>query len=339
MIGNNDDIYDTSHLSTTSPLKKASQSQLFRSQPFVGQMGVICLIQNPMIAEDVKKLFDLGPNFTVKSNTENTDILSGQKGSTLILDRKGIAKIIFFYTPKAIEGMLCIDISSAQNRNVSYTNYYATKMEGVKEWNTKSFHDVIPALGGVKLVLTLLTMSTNTSSSEFVEAVHQDPSSIFVLLLKMALHSCSTFEEQMIGLSGFQVLGFLLEHINPNCFTLDTVSKLDHLTTFILKIYGYCPLLLSLLRHVILNFRIWIYTHYTVQLKLIQAIASYSTRNETFFRNEIGVNSFIDIIKYFYWLHPLKNKRIIIDKDVSNILFYYSLFRFVLKKDHLMIEL
>lgn len=176
-------------------------------------------------------------------------------------------KIFFYYTPKAAEGMLCIDISSVQNKNT--TNYYATKMEGVKEWNTKSFNDCIHSIGGIKVLLTLLRLNGGEV------ATHQDPSALFVLLLKTALYSSSTFEDQMIQINGFQVLGYLLEYVPPSAFTLDTIVKLDHFTSFIIKIYGPGPLLSTLVRHVLLNFRIWIFTNATVQLKLIQCIPSF----------------------------------------------------------------
>eukprot|EP01114_Cavostelium_apophysatum_P013271 TRINITY_DN3174_c0_g1_i1.p1 TRINITY_DN3174_c0_g1~~TRINITY_DN3174_c0_g1_i1.p1 ORF type:complete len:1478 (-),score=496.95 TRINITY_DN3174_c0_g1_i1:150-4583(-) len=273
-------------------------------------MGEITFLQNSLTSDEVRKIFELGPNMHTLPNTENSDIVTGPKGNLYYVDKKAVAKAFLTYDPKAIEGMLCMDTSSGDTR------HYGTKMEGVKEWNTKGFSDTVQSIGGLKNLVTLLTRFEDGKELPLQQS--QDPGVVFQLYLQVAIHSSAIFEEQMLGCSGMQVSGLLLEQISdfsPDCLTIDTVTKLEQLVSYIHQIYGSNVLFLQLVKNILLNFRIWMYTEVNVQLKLFQAISTFVFSMPQFFRQQIRVIAFIDALRYFYWLEPIRNKKILVEEE------------------------
>ncbi len=177
----------------------------------------------------------------------------------------------------------------------------------------------------------------------------------------MLAHSAGLFEEEMVTTSGFAILGSLLELIPQECFTTDTITRLETFCLSLVKIYGpKSDLFVDVLKNVLFNFSIWIRTPMLVQSKVIQMISTLATDIPEVRRDDsrrsrvslcvggdslllqakensshttlaivakilprtypfqvlhevIGINSFIDIVKYFYWLQPIANKRLQVD--------------------------
>jgi hypothetical protein len=101
-------------------------------------------------------------------------------------------------------------------------------MEGVKEWNTKGLHDTLYSMGGIKHIFALFTG---------LEA-EQDPALIFALLSKIFSYSSALFEEEMTLSGGLTILGYLMESIPSECFSMETVAKLESLVLSLLRTYG-----------------------------------------------------------------------------------------------------
>src|SRR5438128_1374666 len=133
-------------------------SERKRAQPFYGQIGAILLLEDAVGVTDVPKILELGKDMQPKQHTETTETLTGQKDGNFILERKFLARIMFSYSPKAIDRMMCLDTATAQVRSMlvfekNQTKNNATKMMGVKEWNTKNMNTTVDAIGGVKVLL------------------------------------------------------------------------------------------------------------------------------------------------------------------------------------------
>ncbi|KAJ1500390.1 hypothetical protein HMI54_010861, partial [Coelomomyces lativittatus] len=262
------------------------------------------------------------------------DVITGQKGAHFMVDKKAITQIIFSYNPKvssilsgrvsnniiscqATDGLMCLDSARGEIRNS------ATKMEGVKEWNTKSINQSIYAIGGIKNVITLFAHLSNSSLDEHhhyevnllsiqninntsnnnnntansntntpttphnnnpkegILEMEHDPQPILTLLITLAQYNPTMFQQEMQRNAGFEIIGFLLERINPQYFTVETISKLDKLALFILRTYGPNQIFYALCRNVLFNFRIWIYTRVEVQLKVFNLIQKYISSHLT----------------------------------------------------------
>ena len=112
-------------------------------------------------------------------------------------------------------------------------------------------------------------------------------------------------------------MGYALEKIPPSSFNIDTIVTLESLAIAILKeCGGDSTVFIDLMKYILFNFAIWYRTDLMVQTKLIQMITSICNEVANIVRNEIGLETFLDILKYFYWLHPETNNKLIIDNDM-----------------------
>eukprot|EP01119_Soliformovum_irregulare_P020183 TRINITY_DN6501_c0_g1_i3.p1 TRINITY_DN6501_c0_g1~~TRINITY_DN6501_c0_g1_i3.p1 ORF type:complete len:1773 (+),score=437.99 TRINITY_DN6501_c0_g1_i3:76-5394(+) len=291
-LANNDEIVDPNYqvLLTQEHRRK-------RPQPFYGQMGAILLLEDAIPPSAVAKIYELGANLTPRMNDDLTDTLTGQKGSLFYLDRKVLAKIMFSYNPKASDRMMCMDTASGLTKN------NATKMGGVKEWSTRSINQVIDSIGGIKTVVTLFGPSNSS-----VEMSH-DPAPVFAFLLAIAQHDPDMFQE-LYHCQGLQIMGYLLERIHPEHITEDTVTRLDQLGNFVIKSFGEGDIFLDVLKNVLFNCAIWVRALPAVQVKLFAILTTYCHKWPHLIRTEIGVESILDILHYFYFTTPEKPRKV-----------------------------
>ncbi len=120
-----------------------------RSQPLFGQMGPILMLSDAYLTQpDVKRIYEMGPNMESRNLVDSGEIACGVNGNQFYVDKRFIGRIVFFYTPKATDGMLCTEVSDL----LCATRSDATMMEGVKIWNTRSIFDSIQSFGGVSVI-------------------------------------------------------------------------------------------------------------------------------------------------------------------------------------------
>lgn len=254
-----------------------------RSQPFFGQLGTFALLQESLSTSEVESLHELGPNLAYKLNEDGGELISGTKGSVLYLEKKNVSKIIFWFTPTAVEKNSCFDICTKKQEN------NALMLGGVHKWKTKTFTEMLRSIGSLKKLLTLFT-------------VPHDPTPLFELLTQLLNESPQLFEIEILESSAISVLGYLLERIPPGYYNQETVIKLGQLIMVALKTYGESSdIFLSFIKNILLNFSIWIYTRADVQQQVIKQMLIFVKDFPHHFRKFIGLESFIDILKYFYW--------------------------------------
>lgn len=86
-------------------------------------------------------------HYPILVNCYSTDYILGLNGEVFKLDANKEAKVIFSYSPRAMNGAICLDVAFASSLRM------ATCMQGVKVWNTKPLSDVLYGIGGIKVQL------------------------------------------------------------------------------------------------------------------------------------------------------------------------------------------
>ena len=110
--------------------------------------------------------------------------------------------------------------------------------------------------------------------------------------------------------SAFLMMGYLLERVDPQYLSLDTVNTVCKLCTYRESVEQ--SLLSSQLfkrlsmRCLMANFRLWIFTTIHVQTRVLELLCLQVDENILQYRNPetLGVQHLIDALKMYYWYTP-----------------------------------
>lgn len=158
--------------------------------------------------------------------------------------------------------------------------------------------------------------------------VSHDPI-VFFNLFKKILESypVEIIEKELTESSFFPVLGHILEQISDK-ITIQSLEILEATSDFILKSFSIfisiCTFLFlififqieegilfqQLIKYVILNFRIWFTTTLDIQNFVWNIIRKLVNDAYKFFRTQITIQTFIDILRLFYFLKPSSDLKI-----------------------------
>lgn len=277
-----------------------------RTQAFFGQMSAVFFFAAPIPKhEDVAAIFSLGPNFTPNIDTYESKVVIGQQGSSFYLDGKRTLKIQLCYNPKAIYSInRCLETASEDLK------LYAKKLPGTSIVRTHGIKETLYCTGGIRVLLPLFRTLDQPKMVEYffkgsiqdtsVDSKRVDPMfalQVFSLLQNMLLNNPQN-QQQMVLAHGFQVIGFLLESINPQCWTRATVDAFEKLASAVSR---YEPLYRQLFASICLNLRIWIFTDPEVQMGMFDLVGKHVKRHPVYFRDLITVQTLVDILRMYYW--------------------------------------
>ena len=254
--------------------------------------------------EDVQSIYMLGPNFTPVIDPVESKIIIGVHDKVFLLDGKRALKIFCALNPKGVfSNNRCLN-------SVANVKESGTCLDGTRAVRTHGIKEALYCSGGIRVLLPLFrtldqpimtTIGIHDSNQMLSDSI--DPNfalQVFHLLQNMLKNNPQN-QQHMVLAHGFQIIGHLLESINPQCWTTATLQALEQLA---MAVIGCEPLFRQLFLHVYLNFRIWVYTPPDVQNEIIEAISCHSSKNTSYFRSLITVQRIIDVLRKFYWFTP-----------------------------------
>ncbi|KAK9130032.1 hypothetical protein Sjap_010519 [Stephania japonica] len=281
------------------------------SSPFYGQIGPVYMFSDAVSSEEIQGIYSLGPSY-MYSFLDNEDVLTSDNPlpDGILSAKDGLAsKIIFGINAQASNGKTLFNVSQAPDNALDKSTFEATVMAGTQLCSRRLLQEIIYCVGGVTVFFPLLT--------EFDRSLNPDSDPLEDVLLRCVMRDCLTAEvieliayaldenpanqQQMHLLSGFSILGFLLQSLPPNKINLETLSALKHLFNVVVNC-GLSELLVKdAILSIFLNPFIWLYTSYEVQRELYMFLIHQFDNDPRLLSRLCRLPRVIDMIQQFYW--------------------------------------
>ncbi|KAJ6709641.1 hypothetical protein OIU74_010693, partial [Salix koriyanagi] len=279
--------------------------------PFHGQIGPVYLFSDAISSEQVQGIYSLGPSYMYSFlDNEATPFYDSSLPSGILDAKDGLSsKIIFGLNAQASDGRKLFNVSLVTDIAVDKKSFEATVMAGTQLCSRRMLQQIIYCVGGVSVFFPLISQSDRYDNEESGSSEHALLTPItkerltaeVIELIASVLDDNIANQQQMHLLSGFSILGFLLQSVPPELLNLETLSALKHL----FNIAANCGLAELLVRDAIscvfLNPFIWVYTVYKVQRELYMFLIQQFDNDPRLLRSLCQLPRVIDIIRQFYW--------------------------------------
>uniref|UniRef100_A0A7N0VH18 BEACH domain-containing protein B n=1 Tax=Kalanchoe fedtschenkoi TaxID=63787 RepID=A0A7N0VH18_KALFE len=276
------------------------------SSPFLGQIGPVYLFNDAISSEQVQGLHVLGPSYMYSFLDNNFTLFSDHPLPGSILDAKdGLAtKLIFGINAQASDGKTLFNVSSVSDHIVK-----ATVLAGTQLCSRRLLQQIIYCVGGVSVFFPLIAQSDKYDDEERADSqqallgpVSKERLTAEVIeLVASVLDENIANQQQMHLLSGFPILGFLLQSVPPQQLNLETLSALKLLFNIIVN-SGLSELLVKdVITSIFLNPLIWVYTGYKVQRELYMFLIQQFDNDPRLLKSLCRIPRVIDIVRQFYW--------------------------------------
>lgn len=278
---------------------------------FHGQIGPVYLFSDAISSEQVQGIYSLGPSYMYSFlDNEATPFYDSSLPSGILDAKDGLSsKIIFGLNAQASDGRKLFNVSLVMDIAVDKKSFEATVMAGTQLCSRRMLQQIIYCVGGVSVFFPLISQSDRYDNEESGSSEHALLTPItkerltaeVIELIASVLDDNIANQQQMHLLSGFSILGFLLQSVPPELLNLETLSALKHL----FNIAANCGLAELLVRDAIscvfLNPFIWVYTVYKVQRELYMFLIQQFDNDPRLLRSLCQLPRVIDIIRQFYW--------------------------------------
>ncbi|XP_047961281.1 BEACH domain-containing protein B isoform X2 [Salvia hispanica] len=279
--------------------------------PFCGQIGPTYLFSDAIPAELVRGICSLGPSYMYYflDNEISAYVDNFLPGG--FLDAKdGLAsKIIFGLNAQASIGRTLSNVSSIADHANDKRTLEATVLGGTQLCSRRLLQQIIYCVGGVSVFFPLLKQPGmyEKDGSEQNDKMLLPPITLgnltaeTIKLIASVLDDNLANQQQMLLLSGFSVLGFLLQQAPANQLNLETLSALKHLFGVVSN-GGLSELLVKdAISYVFLNPHIWVHTVYKVQRELYMFLIQQFDNDLRLLKSLCRLPRVLDIIRQFYW--------------------------------------
>lgn len=281
------------------------------SFPFHGQIGPIYMFGDAISSEHVQGIYSLGPSYMYSFHSNDIPLASDNPLRIGIHDAKdGLAsKIIFGLNAQAGDGRTLFNVSPMLDHMSDKNLFEAAILGGTKLCSRRLLQHIIYCVGGVSVFFPLLTQFNMSEKPEhgqleytLLRSITRDRLAAEVIeLISSALDENLANQQQMHLLSGFPILGFLLQSVPPQQLSLEILSALKHM----LNVVGNCGMSELLVKDAIsriyLNPHIWVYADYEVQRELYMFLIQYFENDARLLTALCQLPRIIDIICQFYW--------------------------------------
>ncbi|KAH6788519.1 binding protein [Perilla frutescens var. frutescens] len=300
--------------------------------PFCGQIGPTYLFSDAISAELVQRICSLGPSYMYYFLDNEISVYVDNFLSGGVLDAKdGLAsKIIFGLNAQASNGWTLSNVSPIVDHAIDKRTFEATVLGGTQMCSRRLLQQIIYCVGGVSVFFPLLTqpeMHEKDGSEQVVEMLLApitlgQLTAETIKLIASVLDDNLANQQQMLLLSGFSVLGFLLQQAPANQLNLDTLSALKHLFGVVAN-GGLSELLVKdAISYVFLNPHIWVHTAYKVQRELYMFLIQQFDSDPRLLKSLCRLPRVLDIIRHFYWDNAeskpaVRSKQVLTDQIVG----------------------
>ncbi|QHN94309.1 BEACH domain-containing protein B [Arachis hypogaea] len=279
------------------------------SGPFFGQIGPVYLFNDALSAEQVQSIYSLGPSYMYSFLDNEALPLCGDKLPSGILDVKdGLAsKIIFGLNAQASVGKMLFNVSPIMSQALEKNSFEAAVIGGTQLCSRRLLQQIIYCVGGVSVLFPLIAQ---TQCSKFeIEKVGEYEKTLVaqtmreymmtevIELIASLIDENLANQQQMYLVSGFSVLGFLLQSVPPRELNMETLSALKHL----FNVVSNSGLLVKeAISSIFLNPLIWVYAIYKVQRELYMFLIQQFDSDPRLLRSLCRLPRVLDIIHQFY---------------------------------------
>lgn len=281
------------------------------ASPFLGQIGPIYLFNDAITSEQVKGIYSLGPSYMYAFLNNETSICTDNPLPGGVLDYKdGLSsKIVFGLNAQATSGRTLYNVSTSMEHGLNKDSFEATVMVGTQLCSRRLLQQIIYCVGGVSAFFPLFTQSElyeneepEPSGRELLTPITRERLTAEVIeLIASVLDENLANQQQMLLLSGFSVLGFLLQSIPQQQLNMETLSSLKHLFNVVAN-SGLSELLVEeAISHIFLNPLVWGYTVYKVQRELYMFLIQQFDNDPRLLKSLCRLPRVLDVIHEFYW--------------------------------------
>ncbi|XP_078448149.1 binding protein [Wolffia australiana] len=272
--------------------------------PFAGQMGPSYLFNDAISQDQVKAIYFLGPDYMYSFVPKEFPSTFNHMGASDLKD--GLtSKIIFSISAQASAGRILFN-SSCMDHNMNKKIFEAEVMDGTLICSRRMLKEIIYCVGGVSALFPLLAQLaiSDVDCEEKELSSHQKSERNKLVadildLITSVIEENSANQEQMHLLSGFSVLGFLLQCVSPLQLNMHFFLSLKRMLD-VLKESGKSELVTDAISWIYLNPYIWMFAEFNVQRELYMLLASYFESNPSLLIKLRGFPWFLDIIQQFY---------------------------------------
>ncbi|KAK7353018.1 hypothetical protein VNO80_18450 [Phaseolus coccineus] len=282
------------------------------SCPFFGQIGPVYLFNDAISAEQVQSIYSLGPSY-MYSFLDNEALplsFSGDKVPSGILDAKdGLAsRIIFGLNAQASVGRMLFNVSPiTSHHQLDKNSFEAAVIGGTQLCSRRLLQQIIYCVGGVSVLFPLITQcckfekdGESANGALLTQTMREWVLTEVIELIASLLDDNLANQQQMHIVSGFSVLGFLLQSVPPRQLNLETLSALRHLFNVVSN-SGLSELLVKeAVCNIFLNPHIWVCTVYKVQRELYMFLIQQFDNDPRLLKSLCRLPRVLDIIHQFY---------------------------------------
>ncbi|XP_069696226.1 neurobeachin-like protein 1 isoform X2 [Periplaneta americana] len=280
-----------------------------------GQIGLAAMFHEALTPQQVKTLYDGGPNcrslFALEDVPEFIELTS---------------KLVFCFSPAAYWNNLCLDLAP--------TNKYDGHVVA-PHCQTFSIKNVINGIGGVHALFPILENASKSdegpdlsflsptvekecrliegregsvdsdeweilpSSSYSDWKLEQNPVSGFLSLLKNIIAGSTLNQEQLLKNNGLAIIGVLLAKAKPHLIDVNVLMAVQLLIEMARDVSN-AMLLRSLYQHVLFNFKIWSRSQFHIRIGHVQYISTVIKDDRKYFRKRYGIPFLLDVIRQYY---------------------------------------
>ncbi|TYK31265.1 BEACH domain-containing protein B isoform X1 [Cucumis melo var. makuwa] len=278
--------------------------------PFLGQIGPVYLFSDAISSEQVQGIHSLGPSYMYSFLDNDIATFSENQLPRGILNSKEslASKIIFGLNAQASSGKSLFNVSPTLDLISEKNSFEATAMGGTELCSRRLLQRIIYCVGGVTVLFPLISQSDryeSESSVQFGQNVDvidtkECLTAEVIELIASVLDENLPNQHQMHLLSGFPILGFLLQSVNPQQLNMETLAALKHLFNVIANC-GFSELLIQdAISSIFLNLSIWIYSAYEVQRELYLFLIQQFDNDPRLLKNLCRLPLILDMIFKFY---------------------------------------
>ncbi|XP_047328635.1 BEACH domain-containing protein B isoform X2 [Impatiens glandulifera] len=289
-----------------------SMHTIKNASPFYGQIGPVYMFNDAITSEQVQGIFSLGPSYMYSFLDSEGAVCSDNPLPGGILDAKdGLAsKIIFGLNAQASNSRTLFNVAPLVDNTMDKNLFEATVLAGTQLCSRRLLQEIIYCVGGITVFFPLLTQSdlyddneeAGYSQSHLLTSITKKHLIGEVIeLIASVLDENLSNQQQMLLLSGFSVLGFLMQSVPPQHLNLDTLSALKHLFNVVANC-GLSDLLVAeAISNIFLKPQIWVYATYKVQRELYMFLVQQFDNDPRLLTSLCRLPHVLDVIRRFYW--------------------------------------
>ncbi|KAI4337584.1 hypothetical protein L6164_015981 [Bauhinia variegata] len=286
-------------------------SESFRdSSPFFGQIGPVYLFNDAISYEQVQGIYSLGPSYMYSFLDNEALPHCDNKLPNGVLDAKDClaSKIVFGLNAQASIGRILFNVSPITGHALDRSSFEASIMGETRLCSRRLLQQIIYCVGGVSVFFPLIAQCCRYECESFGGSenglltlmAREYVTTEIIELIASLLDENVANQQQMHLLSGFSVLGFVLQSIPTQQLNLETLSALKHLLGVVSNSVLAELLVKEAISSIFLNPLIWVYTAYRVQRELYMFLIQQFDNDPRLLQSLCQLPRILDIIHQFY---------------------------------------